>query len=299
MMGFATNKIISNVEARTQNCLAAALDTPGSLFICMCDGNILIKCMGEDITAFHTLDIVSRFNPDFTHAIMPGKIGDQAIVAVPGRFSPETLDSEWRVISTRSIMYSRNLPLEQAGAIGMATSLLHWHQTNQFCGKCGAPSRSQIGGMRRDCSQCKSQIFPRTDPAVIMLGVRGSKCLLGRGPDFPPNWYSCLAGFVEPGETIEQAVRRETFEESGIRIGRVEYFASQPWPFPHSLMIGAYCEALSAEVSFDGVELEDCRWFERDEVMAMMERRHRAELRLPPSQSIAAHIVGHWLEKTA
>ena len=131
-----------------------------------------------------------------------------------------------------------------------------------------------------------------------MLAVKDNKCLLGRSPQFPANWYSCLAGFVEPGETIEQAVRRETQEESNIAIGRVKYFASQPWPFPHSLMIGAYGEAQSEEIKFDGEELEDCRWFEREEVLAMIEKRHGGELRAPPSKSIAAHIMGNWLEQT-
>ena len=145
--------------------------------------------------------------------------------------------------------------------------------------------------------KCKSQIFPRTDPVVIMLAVKGDNCLLGRSPHFAPGWYSCLAGFVEPGETIEQAVRRETFEESGIKIGRVKYHASQPWPFPHSLMIGTYCEALTDKINFDGEELEDCRWFSREEVIKMSENTHPKELRLPPTKSIAAHIMRDWLDK--
>lgn len=299
LLGFSSNKIISDAEGRSDNCLSAAMDNSRSKYIAVCEGNALVKSSGDETIAFHPQQDIARYEPDFTNAILPGTIDDLPIIAVPVDFDAENLPADYQAIDTRSIMYSSTIPHEQAGAVGMATSLLHWHKTNQFCGVCGAPSRSHIGGMRRDCSKCGSKIFPRTDPAVIMLAIHSNKCLLGRSPNFPPNWYSCLAGFVEPGETIEQAVRRETREESGISIGRVKYYASQPWPFPHSLMIGAYCEATSEEITFDGEELEDCRWFEREEVLAMIEKRHENELRAPPSLSIAAHILRNWLEKTA
>ncbi len=138
--------------------------------------------------------------------------------------------------------------------------------------------------------------FPRTDPVVIMLAVRDGRCLLGRSPHFPPGWYSTLAGFVEPGETIEDAVRRETFEESGIRIGRVRYHASQPWPFPYSLMIGCHCEALDDTIAFDGSELEDCRWFSRDEVALMLREEHPDGVKCPPSKAIASFLIRAWAE---
>jgi NAD+ diphosphatase len=133
-----------------------------------------------------------------------------------------------------------------------------------------------------------------TDPVAIMLAVSGDRCLLGRGGHFPPGWYSTLAGFIEPGETIEDAVRRETFEESGIRIGRVRYHASQPWPFPHSLMIGCFGEALGDEVKFDGEELEDCRWFDRTEIRQMISDTHPRELKCPPPKAIAHHLIRAW-----
>ena len=298
LLGLSGNRIISNAENRLDGHLSRALDHEKSRYILICDGNVLIRQSGEMATAFLERDDLELFNPDFTNAIVPGDLDGSAIVAVPGTFDAGDVEPPYLMLNTRSVLFSSPLNEEETGAIGMAISLLHWHKTNQFCGICGAPSRSHIGGMRRNCSKCRSQLFPRTDPAVIMLAVRDNKCLLGRGPNFPPNWYSCLAGFVEPGETFEQAVRRETLEESGIIIGRVKYFASQPWPFPHSLMIGAYCEALSEDMYFDGDELEDCRWFERDEVLSMIERRHKSELRAPPSKSIAAHIIGNWLRQT-
>ncbi|MCF6321504.1 MAG: NAD(+) diphosphatase [Rhizobiaceae bacterium] len=299
LLGFSSNGIASDVESRTDSCLSAALDNKDTLYLAVKSGSVLICETQAGSRAFLSLEEINKFDPDFVNAIMPGIADGRSIVAVPAKIDVETLKTPYRAMDARAVLYSASLPPEEAGAVGMALSLLHWHKTNQHCGLCGSASRSHLGGLRRDCKQCKAQIFPRTDPVVIMLALRGDKCLLGRGPQFPPNWYSCLAGFVEPGETIEQAVRRETREESGIKIGRVKYYASQPWPFPHSLMIGAYCEALSDEISFDGEELEDCRWFDREEVLAMIERRHAKELRAPPSKSIAAHIMGNWLKQTA
>ncbi len=142
----------------------------------------------------------------------------------------------------------------------------------------------------------RSRHFPRTDPVVIMLAINGEQCLLGRQARFARGMWSCLAGFVEPGETIEDAVRRETLEEVGIVCGRVSYFASQPWPFPMSLMIGCHAEALTTELKVDHSELEDARWFARDEVAAMMLRRHPDGLTATHPFAIAHHIIRAWLE---
>jgi len=299
LLGFAGNEINSNTETRTPDCLSAALDNPQTRYLGVCNDRILVDKSGEKPNAFFTEQEIGQFEPNFVNAIIPGEINEKSVVAIPLNAKPEDITAPYETLDARAILYSSTLSRQDAGAIGMALSLMHWHKTNQFCGRCGAASRAQLGGVRRDCSKCQSQIFPRTDPVVIMLAVRGDKCLLGRSPHFPPNWYSCLAGFVEPGETIEQAVRRETMEESRIKIGRVRYYASQPWPFPHSLMIGAYGEALSEEITFQDNELEDCRWFDRNEVLAMVEKRHASELRSPPNKSIASAILRNWLEETA
>jgi NAD+ diphosphatase len=140
------------------------------------------------------------------------------------------------------------------------------------------------------------QHFPRTDPVVIMLAIDGDNCLLGRSPRFAPTMWSCLAGFIEPGESIEDAVHRETLEEAGIVCGRVKYFASQPWPFPSSLMIGCHAEAVTRDIVVDRTELEDARWFSKDEVTAMLLRRHPDGLTTPPPVAIAHHIVRAWVE---
>jgi NAD+ diphosphatase len=152
------------------------------------------------------------------------------------------------------------------------------------------------GGWRRDCPACNGQHFPRTDPVVIMLAINGERCLLGRSGRFAATMWSCLAGFVEPGEAIEDAVRRETREEAGIVCGRVVYFASQPWPFPTSLMIGCHAEAISTELSVDRSELEDARWFTREEAALMLLRRHPQGLTMPPPVAIAHHIIRAYIE---
>jgi NAD+ diphosphatase len=151
-------------------------------------------------------------------------------------------------------------------------------------------------GWRRECDVCKAQHFPRTDPVVIMLAVDGDNCLLGRQARFPKSMYSCLAGFLESGETIEDAVRREIFEEAGVKCGAVAYLASQPWPFPASLMIGCIAEATTRELNVDGVELEDARWFSRAEARSMLEARHPAKLLAPHPMAIAHHILKAWVE---
>ncbi|ACL56054.1 NAD(+) diphosphatase [Methylobacterium nodulans] len=200
-------------------------------------------------------------------------------------------DPSYRVLDLRSIAVEGAVPPAELGLLATAKSLLSWHARHGFCANCGAPTTIACGGFRRDCSSCGSQHFPRTDPVVIMLVTRGDHCLLGRQARFLPGVYSCLAGFLEPGETIEDAVRRETFEEAGLRVGAVHYRASQPWPFPSSLMIGCEAEALHDELVLDREELEDARWFSREEVRRMLERRHPDGLLTPPPMAIANLLV--------
>jgi NAD+ diphosphatase len=151
------------------------------------------------------------------------------------------------------------------------------------------------GGWKRVCPSCKTEHFPRTDPVVIMLVEKGDKCLLGRQKQFAPGMYSCLAGFVEAAETIEDAVKREIFEESGIRCTDVTYYMTQPWPYPSSLMIGCSARAISDEITVDKMELEDARWFDRDEAMLMWKREHPDGLAGPHPFAIAHHLLGRWL----
>jgi NAD+ diphosphatase len=185
---------------------------------------------------------------------------------------------------------------EHLPVFAQAKALLGWHGRHRFCSNCGAATHVVQAGWRRDCPACGAQHFPRTDPVVIMLVAHGDRCLLGRQPRFGKGMWSCLAGFVEPGETVEEAVRREILEESGVRCGRVAYFASQPWPFPMSLMIGCHAEALTTEITVDRTELEDARWFPRDEVAAMLMRCHPDGLTATHPYAIAHHLIREWLE---
>ena len=188
------------------------------------------------------------------------------------------------------------LPEEDVAILGQAKALIDWHQRHGFCPNCGAPTAFMDGGYRRHCANCGADHFPRTDPVVIMLAVDGERCLVGRGKHFPAEMFSALAGFVEPGETIEEAVRREVFEESGIRTGNVTYHATQPWPFPSSLMIGCFAQALDREIRIDDSELADARWLERQDARAMLTGASVSDMRVPPRIAIAHHLIKAWVD---
>src|SRR5215472_17042021 len=199
------------------------------------------------------------------------------------------------VTELRGMVMKGVLPLEELSAIAMAKSMVTWHQRHGFCANCGARTAMKEGGWKRECPSCKAEHFPRTDPVVIMLVTFGDKCLLGQAPRFLPGMYSCLAGFVEAAETIEDAVRREGFEEPGIHCTDVGYYMTQPWPYPSSLMIGCTARATNEDIVVDRVELEDVRWFDRDEARLMITRKHPDGLAGPHPFAIAHHLLGRWL----
>jgi NAD+ diphosphatase len=215
---------------------------------------------------------------------------DRRILVVPGR-------EDLKLVDLRSIAAGGLVPQDEGAMLAAAKALMNWHIRHRFCSNCGSPTDVAVAGWRRDCPVCKAIHFPRTDPVVIMLAVHGEACLLGRQPRFPKGMYSALAGFVEPGESIEAAVRREVHEEAGVACGAVRYFASQPWPFPASLMIGCFAEAESRVLEVDRVELEDARWFSRDEAIALIEGRHPAGLLAPAAMAIAHHLLKRWAYK--
>ena len=200
------------------------------------------------------------------------------------------------LIDMSSITVKKLVSNDLVGILGQAKAVLHWHNTHRFCGRCGAKTAPVNAGWRRDCGTCSAQHFPRTDPVVIMLVVDGERALLGRQPRFPQGMYSCLAGFLESGETLEAAVRREIFEEAGLQTGEVRYLTSQPWPFPASLMIGCIATATTTEITIDAQELEDARWFSRDECRALLAGTHEAGLTSPQPMAIAHHILKAWVE---
>ena len=182
---------------------------------------------------------------------------------------------------------------EEAAMAAQARSVLEWHIRYPFCPGCGERSVHRNGGSSRHCPQCKTDHFPRVDPVAIVLVVRGDRCLLGRSGRFGRNLYSALAGFVEPGESIEEAARREIKEESGIEVGKVTYIASQPWPFPYSLMIGCYGEALTETIVLDEEELADARWFSKDHVRRALVG-NAEDLAVPGKLAIARYLIEKW-----
>jgi NAD+ diphosphatase len=199
----------------------------------------------------------------------------------------------------RALAAKKRLGRSELAVLAQAKSVLHYHATHGFCARCGVATVAVAGGWRRDCPSCGARHFPRTDPVAIMLVVDGENCLLGRARHFPEKMYSCLAGYVESGETLEEAVRREVMEEAGIAVGEVTYAASQPWPFPASLMLSCRAQALSREIRMDDHELEDCRWFSRAEARALIEEQHAEGFFAPSKIAIARTLLEQWLAEEA
>ncbi|NND18266.1 MAG: NAD(+) diphosphatase [Silicimonas sp.] len=176
-------------------------------------------------------------------------------------------------------------------------AILGWHETHGFCAYCGAKTQIGMAGWQRDCPDCDRHHFPRTDPVVIMLITHGNSVLVGRSPAWPEGMFSLLAGFVEPGESIEGAVRREVFEEVGVRVGRVDYLSSQPWPFPSSLMFGCHGHATSTAIKIDPNEIEEARWVNREDMLEALSGRH-SEIKPARRGAIARFLIEHWLADT-
>ena len=201
-------------------------------------------------------------------------------------------------VDARSRTVMRLLPMlspEEAALYGGARSLVDWHARHRFCAVCGSPTELFRGGWGRRCASCGAEHFPRVDPVVIMLAEYEGRVLLGRQPGFPPGFFSALAGFVEPGESLEEAVARELFEEAGIAVSDVSYVASQPWPFPSSLMIGCRAVARDAALTIDTTELEAAMWVDRAEVRAALAGDMGASFMAPPPLAIARYLLEDWV----
>lgn len=240
---------------------------------------------------------IGKLDLDKNNAILLG-IGENDTAFWALSVASETLDALTQVAGTaatpfplRSLAAQGHLPALELATASQAKALVNWHDAHPFCSTCGAGTMVADAGARRLCPKCQTSHFPRVNPVAIMLIHKGDKCLLGRQAHFPPGMFTALAGFVEAGEDIEEAVRREVFEESGIKVGKVHYIASQHWPFPSNLMIGCHGEALSSVLDPDFDELEDVRWFTRDEVRQILAGDHPGELRSPPTFALAHHLL--------
>lgn len=295
-LGFVANPLVRHSAERDPDALAVALRNPRRRMVLVAGENPILRA-GEPATALLSPADLERVAAYQEEVLLGDLAGDPVIGRLAAPEAAELYGSDPAFIATdlRSIAMRGLAPAEELGILAMAKSLLDWHRRHRFCANCGNPTALSQAGFRRDCPACGTQHFPRTDPVVIMLVTDGDHCLLGRQSRFPPGMYSCLAGFLEPGETIEDAVRRETFEEAGIRVGRVAYAQSQPWPFPSSLMIGCIGEAVSREITIDAEELEDARWFHRDEIRLMVDRAHPEGLFAANPIAIAHHLVRGWM----
>lgn len=185
---------------------------------------------------------------------------------------------------------------EALALYGCARSLLDWHKRHGFCANCGMPTQVAKAGWSRLCTGCDAEHFPRVDPVTIMLAEHDGRVLVGRQSRFPPGRYSALAGFVEPGETIEEAVARELWEEAGIRVHSVRYVMSQPWPFPSSLMIACIGQTDDPSLKLDTTEIEDAMWVDAEGVRAALRRDPDAPFGAPPPMAVAHWLLRHWVE---
>jgi NAD+ diphosphatase len=277
--------------------IAAQLEREDSRFLPFWRLNVLVKSQKPEL-AWATPALRAAADAR-TGAVFLGMRDDVSHFALD--LSPMTDPvSELGLAGSASFLELRaaaaTLPAADAAIAAQGRQMLDWHARHRFCAVCGHSTAVKEAGYMRECDECDAQHFPRTDPVVIMLVESGDRCLLGRQAAWPAGMYSALAGFVEAGESLEEAVRREVQEEAGIEVGEVRYHASQPWPFPSSLMIGCLARALSEQVTVDKTELEDARWFSRAEIRKSLEQPGAGGMFVPPPMAIAHHLIRSWAE---
>ena len=296
--GFSRNTLRRDGELRTEESLAAALAHGEAGLYLSAGGKWLVKTDGPALDARFSVLEAQALAADLDQAILLGfDAADRPALALVVAAQDDEALPGIAAMELRGIAMEGRLDGDTEGRLAQAAHLVGWHAKTRFCGVCGQPTRSAAAGYRRECIACDNVVFPRTDPVTIMLVHDGAeRCILGRQPRFPENFWSCLAGFVEPGETLEDAVRRETMEEAGVAVGEISFLASQPWPFPGNLMIGCLGLATTSDITFDTTELEDCRWFSRDEVRAMLAGCHPKGLMVPKPFAIAHHLIKAFAE---
>ncbi|MHA1164510.1 MAG: NAD(+) diphosphatase [Alphaproteobacteria bacterium] len=258
---------------------------------------------GETRLRWHSAGDIQKLGVDMGNAMLLGCDSDElAMFAVSlneaeATAVPGGMDAMKPLVDLRSLALQGVLSPQDLSLAGMARALSAWHDVSRCCGCCGKRTVPCDAGWRRKCEACGQEFYPRADPAIIVLITDGTRCLLGHHKRYAHKFYSTLAGFVEPGEDFEACVRREMREETGITVGEVTYMASQPWPFPHLMMVGCWAQALTRELTLEEEELHDARWFTRDEVLQMMEDKHPQGFTVPGPHSIAHALIKSFVEK--
>jgi NAD+ diphosphatase len=282
--------------------IAALRAAPEARFLLLADGKCAIVSSADRSLASirwfeaSALAALGIGNLDLVFlGVDAGSKSGRFAIALPPDLVERHADVLRPLVDLRSLALQGAMSADELSLLAQAKSLADWNETHRFCGKCGTPTNSSDGGWKRICTSCGRDAFPRIDPVVIMLVTDGARCVLARETRFPPGMYSAIAGFIEPGDDLEHAVRRETKEEIGLAVDEVRYELSQPWPFPHSLMLGCFAFTTFKDLTIDSAELEAARWFGRDEAAAMLEGRHTDALTLPGPHAIANTLVRRWL----
>lgn len=279
-------------EDRPEGLLQDMIDRDDTLYLGFSKGHALFT----GGTLCHPKSVIDDLQPDFANASLLGwDDANRAYIAI--HLDQSDVLEPMHFLHPRTIYSDALVDAPMLGILAQGASIYNFVRSHLFCGTTGQPTVPKSAGYHRYSPAADRTYFPRTDPVVIMLILdeTGERCILGRSPHFLPEMYSALAGFLEPGETIEDAVRRETLEESGIQVGTVNYHASQPWPMPHTLMIGCYGQALNEDIHFDHHELADCRWFSKQQVADRLKHTEGDARQAPPEGAIAHRLMRDWV----
>jgi len=290
---FSQNPLNRLDQVRTNNLEVEKLkESKRALFI-LFDGNYIIVDEKNKICLFKR-KLIDEYNISNENIILLGEF--EGIVYFSATLKSD-LGNNLSKVSIREVVNLNFLDEDKFGILAQGASVLNWHESHQFCSSCGNKTKIVNAGWRRDCVVCKKEHFPRVDSAVIMLVTFGEYCLLGRGVHFKEGRYSCLAGYVESGETFEGAAKRELFEEAGIEGYDVKYLFSQPWPFPSTLMVGMRMKAKTQKLTLDKNEIEDAIWVHKDEVRAVLNGEDNPLFSLPQKIAIARNILEVWVNE--
>lgn len=286
--------------------LKSKLEAAGARFLVLADLKPVVRSNAqrtEAKLAWFTHRDLTEFGFPLTDALFLGidkaSNGHFAVAVTEHRTRnvPGAIEKLRPIVDLRSLAMQGIMTPEELSLCGQARALAQWHENARCCGHCGGTTLVKDGGWRRKCWACGLEWFPRTDPVVIMLISDGERCLLAHEHRYGDKMYSALAGFIEPGEDIAHAVRREVLEETNIKVGEVTFHSSQPWPFPHSLMLGCVGIAETTDITVDTTELADARWFTREDARLMLERRHPDGLTVPGKHAIANALITSFVEK--